>query len=254
MDNLSVIFFEMRDDLLVMLKPVPGRRGFTLIEALAVLVVLASLLALAAPSVGAVRDRARSLRCQAAIGSTNTLTLAYAAQYKDQFPFVTHKRVPRFQMPDAVYRSPMWAEFSGQRIAPGELLCPANWRYRLNDWNYADFEPVACAYIPPSFLDPALANWVGLTAWQMQRTGDVLFPAQKVSVYEWQSWHTYPGPRGEDWAYLYYANGNRPGSAAYFDGHVREQIPNDSQRVERRPVWFADFYAMTPMGVRGRDR
>lgn len=237
-----------------MRRPLTFRRGFTLIEVLAVLAVVASLMALAAPSVGAVRGRARSLRCQAAMRDTNMFTLAYAAQYKDQFPFVAHKRVPRFQMPDAVYRSPLWAEFSGQRLVPGELLCPANWRYRLNAWNYADFQPVACAYIPPAFLDPSLTNWYGANAWQMQRTGDVLFPDQKVSVFEWQSWHSYPGPRGEDWGYLYYANGNRLASTAYFDGHAREQIPNESQRVERRPVWFADFFAMTPRGVRGRDR
>jgi prepilin-type N-terminal cleavage/methylation domain-containing protein len=63
-----------------------ARRGFTLIELLVVIAIIALLIGILLPALGKARDSARTLRCSVNQRQIITALLAYANDYKQQFP------------------------------------------------------------------------------------------------------------------------------------------------------------------------
>ena len=70
--------------------PVPGnqarRSGFSLVELLVVIGIIAVLMGLLLPSLGRAREQARTVVCQSNLQQIYALTIAYANQNRDKFP------------------------------------------------------------------------------------------------------------------------------------------------------------------------
>ncbi|MFN0134579.1 MAG: type II secretion system protein [Phycisphaerae bacterium] len=64
-----------------------SKRGFTLIELLVVVAIIALLISVLLPSLGAAREQARITKCIANLKSMGNAMSMYASEYREQFPF-----------------------------------------------------------------------------------------------------------------------------------------------------------------------
>lgn len=117
------------------------RAGFTLVELLVVIGIVAVMLAILLPSLIAARKSSRATQCAANVRSVCQALLAYASDHRGAFP-------PNIDMPSA---GPYWYEqdcvgkyFSGLDRPNNALTCPedpdARRSYAMNIWASGDVD------------------------------------------------------------------------------------------------------------------
>lgn len=248
----------------------PRRRGFTLIEALVSLGLVALVIALAVPALAASRRHARTTLCITRCRDTGVQAVLSAGDAKGCFPMA---RISDQAANAAGPGSVEWARYTVQPWALAEALahaqgsaadapgwfCPFN-QVRPTDpsanWDYI---ASATMYLAPAYLDPALpaAEWSGRLGAAAQRLDRVAFPDAKVVVHELYVWHAFDDPfiPGRDVSGLEYQNTKGRASVFYADGHAGPLARAEaSVGVDRHPVWPGFAWDMTPRGVLGRDR
>lgn len=268
-----------------------SRRGFSLIELMAVIGITSILIGLALPSLAGVRERARRLKCSAQLAGHMQILATYAADSDDYWPFFwPDKRVapaPPY-VPDeppptlgdddwylaitGLWYAPMIDAYGGT-IFNESLHCPDDegWpimrdmlRARFGKKNITrvrgtlQYEMSAAMYLDPAALDPEHPGiepryYIG------QRQSDVLFPSQKAALYEGTPFHdksyNHDGVvRGD----LFYSRNVAAcdGSAAY--RHGRDLIPGVLVPGYYEPK-YKELYQnlmtlqFTTNGIHGRD-
>jgi prepilin-type N-terminal cleavage/methylation domain-containing protein len=270
-----------------------SRRGFSLIELLAVIGITSILIGLALPSLGGIRERASRLKCSAQLAGHMQVLAVYAADSDDYWPFYwpENRVAPRPPyVPDeppptmgdddwylaiaGLWYAPMIDAYGGT-IFNESLHCPADEDWALTremlldliEQQHADIKQVrytinytmsAAMYLDPAALDPEHPgieprHYIG------QRQTDVLFPSQKAALYECLPLHDknyhHDGVIQGD---LFYSRNIAAcdGSVAY--RHDRDLIPGVLVPGHYDPE-YEDLYQnlmtleFTPNGVHGRD-
>ncbi|MCC6229000.1 MAG: prepilin-type N-terminal cleavage/methylation domain-containing protein [Phycisphaerales bacterium] len=271
---LAVIGWSLMSGKSVSTEPIPsaahaGReaaRGFTLIETLVVVAIVGLLIALLAPSLSHVRDRARIGVTLSNLRSHASIFTAYAGDYKDVMPAAT------FPTGISIVRC------QSQGIAAKALYFDMSqlWFLAMADGYYSG-DPSSTAFLSPlnpytrgagqmlgtsyyyacSFLaSPEFYNEKTRTVLPQQlraaRLSEVVFPAAKSLLAEYtagQDW----GPPGGAWAA--FTDGHAEESQMYAELTHRSGDGEDSQFVYNGH-FPADSYPLlhTKDGVRGRDK
>ena len=103
----------------------PTRAGFTLVELLTVMIILALLVSLLLPAIFAVRDAARRAACQQNMKQLATALMTYAADNDSKFP----PRLFTAGEEDPLKITQAWKDWFNRKGLPPELLfCPAKHR------------------------------------------------------------------------------------------------------------------------------
>ncbi|MBI4581203.1 MAG: type II secretion system protein [Planctomycetes bacterium] len=103
-----------------------NRRGFTLIEVLVVIAVIALLVSILWPSLAQARERSRQLVCRNNLRSIWTGILAYTLQFKERLPFLEDVNLSQ---PNADPFDPRYPTTAGRvltrYVQPGSWRCPS---------------------------------------------------------------------------------------------------------------------------------
>lgn len=232
------------------------RIGFTLVEVLAVIGIVAVIVAIALPAIGSARKRASAVASAANLQQLGLILQAYVQSHQDRYPFAAGGQLlpmggcGSISSSDPFFLSIAWpgvlTEYRDASNPPRSFLSPGARRL------------TGCPWWPTSYQMSAsfLASWeawtVGPPAPELARavnTSEVQAPAQKALLYDGEA--PYLGPVPED------------GSRADFsvpvltaDGSVRERRPRDAtppvaNRVN--PAGTPRPLHDTPLGVRGFD-
>ena len=245
--------------------------GFTLVEILVVLTVIAILIALIAPSIGGVKHQSVGLHCLSNIRSTTTTIELYANDYKDMLPFAGYdeRTVVAPGNPDLTY---LIGSTRGVEKGTWALLFADDWAGQ--DWNHALTCPAQPKYDPDvkplgtssltdgqlqlSTYDMSLAFWIDPkslaagSAYENMRVrparfGDVTFPSEKALLFE-QIGFCIDGPDAQwsinEWGQTPY---NRT-SVAAVDGSALRM-----KQADGLPAIFTWPFDATVDGVHGRD-
>lgn len=252
--------------------PRSDRLGFTILELLIVIVVMAILISLAVPSMRSTRAAARRMGCISNIAQVNKIALAYTLDSRgyflsrvgdDKLTLSTARGVNRFrgQVLYLLIREP-WLSYSGLKADSKILRCPASQHNAGNPtartWT-RDYSVSETTLIRPDYLNPDLprAAWQSDIGAGVQKIDDVLFPSAKALMYEQVVWHAWGGVFSEqvDLRELEYWGTEGPISAAYADGSAA-MLPAARLKptVIRTPHWASSHFNTTEWGVRGRDR
>jgi len=244
------------------------RRGFTLLELLLVVVLIATLIGLAMPSLSASRSSARMVTTQARLRQCGQLLTIYASDWKDAHPCVFDPSAT-----SAVVR------LSGGRSVeiPWYFMQSFYWQLALVDgYLNGDMSPdvlkpseppplepdmfaMSCtAFAAPEFWD--VATRTGERQYRATRTHDVTFPAHKAILISISNFDIDP-----DTGQPYFPGGKSPDPAVPLlmsDGSVRVMVKSairpgvsNGEGGSRGFLHGADFYAAhhTINGLRGRD-
>lgn len=243
------------------------RRGFTLIEVLATIVVLVVISAITIPILKSSRDRAREVQCLCNMRQSGLLLTTYSDAYADHLPFAGRKPSDGTYPPQAERRAikfgGTWSIWNGT----WSLLFPAEWKGTR--WNPAyqcprqrPFDSTATEYTNGWFDLPMywMTDVVGYDAVTMRkgmtlegikpapnRASNVRFPSRKVYLWEEFAFCTphsdTPGWLKDQWSVMV------PTSILLFDGSVDRTIRN-----EQIPgLENAMPYSHTVDGIYGRD-
>lgn len=245
-------------------------RGLTIVELLVCLAVVALLLAIAIPVLGAARQSAVEAKCVSNIRSSGAAIQMYLGTYRDTFPYLARERRLRnaFVNPplelDYVSQSGYWpmaagAMLSVPRAAP-ETMCPKAMEpgpmmafptfvpFSSYGMSYGLFSDASLWRVPSASSSEATLRPVRLV--------EVRFPAEKGLLIETLAWHavrggTLPTVLDEERA------ADARFSVAFVDGSA-----GGSRRGELRPggptperEWRRPAPVLTTVdGAAGRDR
>ena len=154
------------------------RRGFTLIELLVVISIIALLIAILLPALGAARESARRTQCLSNQRSIATASIAYAVDAKSRFPVSRIHRTPN-STGTINYYAPLSITINPR---PGEASLSAFRSYGMSDEALSDpgrdfelyetgFDELAIAYF---YLG-------GIDGWH-NHVGDFAFPESRSPV------------------------------------------------------------------------
>lgn len=264
------------------------RGGFSLVEMLVAMGVIATLIALALPSLHGARESARALACLSRMNGHAAIVQAYAGENREflpwSFPYDGRGAPPTFfgvEEGERVQRllavNSLWyakvIEWYARDPAHPALYCPS---LRLDDAMRAelrgksvlgpngrlmtlDYEVSTAFYVDSGALRQDQQHGLASRDIVGQRLGDVTYPANKALMVEGHNLHD---PRFDP----YSTSGTPRPRACHVvsvagDGRLRnsgDAIPGiPPLRVEPGPMHeaVADAYKwlLTPGGVRGRD-
>jgi len=115
-----------------------GRHGFTLVEALMVIALIAVLVSLIVPQLAGSREAAVRAAVQSSLRSHVAVFAQYSSDWKDAFPYFTDPRATR-----TVIRTSR-----GDVVPIGYFHANAYWNYALAD-GYYDGDPNSASFYPP---------------------------------------------------------------------------------------------------------
>lgn len=255
----------------IILHRVPACRasGFTIVEVLVVISVLAILTAILLPALGGVRQRAISLQCTVNMRSVVQVLMLYSGDYRGFLPFGGWE--------EHVVSAPDGQEYRNGGV---DGVAKGRWSLLLTDeWSGSDWDPgLWCSRQPrhdpevpyggtswatdghlqlPMYsmsrafwLDPRSLR-LGVP-WPKQvvrpaRVGDVLFPSEKSLLYEEIAFCIFG--RDAEWSINQWAQTPYdPTSVAAMDGSVI-RMP----RADGLPGMFSWPFDATVRGVHGMD-
>jgi len=224
--------------------------GFTLIELLVVVAIIATLLAILLPSLGAAREQAKATVCLSNLKQTGMGFALYGEAYRDLYPAAD----------DPVNSSPFYWLWMGRGFRnfvgpylvpdinvenPSVLVCPSDknepdkfertsYAYSLSFYHSAEqinaMDDLALSYSDPQ--EP-----IG------QAASDVRWPAGKILAGEWNAYHK-PFEGDSGW---WSAKGVR--QYVFPDGHASK---HDSEQIAEANDGLPDPL-MTIDGIRGFD-
>ena len=106
-------------------------RGFTIIELLAVIGIIALLAGLLFPVVGRVRDNADTTKCLSNLKQIGASINLYCADHNNTLPFIeTDPTNPVY--PEGTKVEPIGEVLKPYGVTPGVLTCPADLKAKLN--------------------------------------------------------------------------------------------------------------------------
>ena len=207
-----------------------GCRAFTLIELLAVIVIIGILAAIAIPAVGMARESANKSKCTGNLRQIVTKALLYAADNKNAFP-------PRNDGGNDVNYWPIWLMEGTNRSAEinETLLCPTI--YAMGSDYYMTKKTLLGYDRPFTYgVNAKIAGVYPYTNYPAYKQSAVTNPARTSLYAECRTGGGYirdyrNKTTGE--RFLYPHNGTN--SVAFADGHVaaltKEQIPDDQNDI-----------------------
>lgn len=245
-----------------------GRRrttvlGFTLIEILVSISVIALLIALAIPTIGRARGGARSTVCLSNLRGLGQVTEIYLARYSQHYPFATAGS-PWDVSPDgsasqtiatgnhfdlALYWTTTFHNVSPWPESFGAWVCSGSQRIKGEPWKYLDslFVGIPSYHLSSAFVaDPKL--WSGSATadpsyLRAVNASEVRFPSSKT--YMWDQERAHQQGRNEDFD---------PTLQLFADGHAAVHRVSDAKAPVVNPfTGTARPLADTPNGVAGVD-
>jgi len=202
----------------------PSSRGFTLIEMLVVIAIIALLMAIISPAVNRALANSHRVACVSNLRSLGQATMIYAAENNQRLPFHSAGAGP-----GSGYANPPWfnliAPYAGAVVRSNISLQPGTdkiFRCPAQQGNFA------VSYGPSS------GAFTGGNAWF--RMDDVVAPSQKIWLLDVHTGFVYffnPALPSELWA----APRHREQvNVLYFDGHVGSASLRELE--ENRPLVF----------------
>lgn len=247
------------------------KQGFTLVEVLVVIAVVAILIALIAPSIGGVRHQSVALHCLSNIRSTTSAITIYANDSQDTLPFAGYEQ-HTVEAPGNPNLSYTIGGIDGVHKGTWSLLFADDWSGM--HWNHAltcpaqptydpDVKPLGSTSLTDGLLqissyDMSLAFWIdpktlaeGSAYENMRvrpaRLGDVSFPSEKSLLFE-QIGFCIDGPDAQwainEWGQTPY---HRTSVAAVDGSAIR------MKQAEGLPAVFTWPFDATIDGIHGRD-
>jgi len=203
------------------------RAGFSLIELLVVIGIIAVLLGIILPALANARRRAQTVQCQSNLRQIGQALVIYANHWKGWvFPPALASNLPREQRwPVQVFKPPVWN--------PPVMKCPADdlpppppvfigtAQYQNGDENGADHTYILNYHIVDRAIRVGSRNFGGLSSAEVIVMGEKLTPKDDyyMGVGNW------PGHVEQ------YRHGLRRGSNyLYLDWHVETRMPNEARR------------------------
>ena len=162
-------------------------RGFSLIEVIVVIAIIAILIALLFPMLSVARDRAQQIKCAAQLRSLGQAFANYAVAFKGAYP-----------------QCARWEKYGGDGSGPDDSPEPG-WTERLEPY-YAKVS--TGVYHCPAFEDPNVITYYIETKWLTKqgrldlRTSDISLSAQFVLSGDVSDVQCYPPPTGINSSHL----------------------------------------------------
>jgi prepilin-type N-terminal cleavage/methylation domain-containing protein/prepilin-type processing-associated H-X9-DG protein len=185
-----------------------GLRGFTLVELLVVIGIIAVLTAILFPVLAGARGKARQLQCASHVRQITQAMLTYASEYGDHLPPATYERpASRFTLPwQPVININWW-----------DIMLPC-----LGDSVDLLYCPSRTTYVPPYFMNQNLG------APENGYLDDVTQPTETYLVVEaWPPDEHNKLPLAAPVAFCIYPSSDHPlphfgrANASFVDGHLK---------------------------------
>ncbi|MFO0860518.1 MAG: prepilin-type N-terminal cleavage/methylation domain-containing protein [Phycisphaerales bacterium] len=231
-------------------------RGFSLIELLLVILIIAVLISLLAPSLKQVKDRAERVAAFSRFAGLGKGFIAYTADFKDTWPYLTDPnatwtilRAPHIDM-GVEY----WDIYCWWHVPLSELVYKLPWTdvsFRQNRRELPGPTPFwySSAFLAdPRFFVPS--SRVGRNQWRATRVDEVLFPSRKALLVNGGAWDD--GKKSSSPLPMVFADAS---AAEVPSNATLGWNPNGTGSWDPGGGFFAPIAGMTTLeGVRGRDR
>jgi len=237
-----------------------GRCGFTLIELLVVVAIIATLMAILLPSLGAAREQAKMAVCLSNLRQTGVGFTYYSDDQNGMYPASVDPADPNGSNPTVwLWMGRGFRNFVGPYLVPdiskenpSVLVCPSDktdpdtfertsYAYSLSFYHSVEqinsLSKVSDTYGTSGDTAALRENPVG------QSASDVRWPAGKILAGEWNAYHK-PFPGDSGW---WSTKGLR--QYVFPDGHAAK---HKSENIEKANDDLPDPL-LTHDGIRGRD-
>lgn len=258
-----------------------ARAGFTLVEILVVIAVIATLGTLAVTAAGEMRRQALATRCHANMNQSGQALLRYLGTYRDSFPFFAnpHEDPPLrnggyavgYFAQEVLWPKVFQGEFEHDQLS-ATTQCPASpvARTVLREGRLAEYlAQYGRSYVDPSsywlsgtvLADPAFfrphAQEAPKHLMRATRSSEVVFPSAKGIFVEVRAYHQKPIDFGQiDPRASLLSDIESPVrfSIWFLDGHVQTRRRSElTNGVRVTPIASPTPVLRTPEGLRGRD-
>src|SRR3954470_10755926 len=110
---------------------IPTSRGFSLIELLVVIGIIALLIGILLPALSAAREQARRVACQSNLRQLMTAVMLYAGDNKNSLPFPNSlaQETPPLGVNGILWRGPGWLYDAPNRTREQDVRGGALWPY-----------------------------------------------------------------------------------------------------------------------------
>lgn len=202
-----------------------ARGGFTLIEVLVVIAVIALLAAILMPVLARARESARKTTCQSNLRQIGNAFSLYLQDYDQLYPHLNDASL----FMGRKWRWPLqsYLTFTGRRtgaltseaFTPAVLVCPSD--AAATQYDSTSYAYAASFYLAARTTPTDKQFWAAGEPMQAQSEAAVTYPARKILCGEWSSNHEPVSGNDLGW---WDTRGAR--SFVFADGHV-QRVPAD---------------------------